>query len=273
MKPAASPDDDARTLMQTASAAALAREPDNLPTRQHSGTVEAPAVPDLRLSVVIPLAPGETDLPELLRQLGALPGPCEVILVHTDQRAVERPTAWPDHLQLHAIASAPGRARQQNAGADAARGRWLWFLHADSRLQQSTLSALGAFLDKNADAMGYFDLDFAADGPRLAKLNAWGANLRSHWLGLPFGDQGLLLTATRFAELGRFDEQAEYGEDHLLVWAAKGAGLPVRCLGARLQTSARKYARHGWLGTTLRHWRLTLAQAWPAWRALRRNSR
>ncbi|MGB8636058.1 MAG: glycosyltransferase family 2 protein [Rhodanobacteraceae bacterium] len=273
MKPAPCLDEDARTLKRTESAAPPAQPPAESGTREVPDQVDAATAPALRLSVIIPLAPGETDWQELLRQLGALPAQSEVILVHAEQEAVQQPPAWPESLRLRAIASTPGRARQQNVGAEAARGRWLWFLHADSRMQRSTLSALCAFLDTEADAMGYFDLVFAADGPRLAKLNAWGANLRSRWLRLPFGDQGLLLPATRFAELGRFDEQARCGEDHLLVWAAHQAGLPVCGLGASLQTSARKYRRHGWLGTTLRHWRLTLAQAWPAWRRMRRNSR
>ena len=100
-------------------------------------------------------------------------------------------------------------------------------------------------------------------------MNAAGANLRARWLGLPFGDQGLLLPRACFEALHGFDEQAAYGEDHLLVWAARRAGLPLRHIPAVLETSARKYARHGWLRTTWRHWRLTVAQAWPAWRAMR----
>lgn len=80
-----------------------------------------------------------------------------------------------------------------NVGADSARGEWLWFLHADSRLGPATLWALQRFLDRDVDALGYFDLAFRRDGPRLAALNAWGANLRSRWLGLPFGDQGFVI--------------------------------------------------------------------------------
>jgi hypothetical protein len=75
-----------------------------------------------------------------------------------------------------------------------------------------------------------------------------------------------------FLVLKGFDEQASYGEDHLLVWAAHRAGLPLRQIPSTLETSARKYAKHGWLSTTIMHWWLTVAQAWPAWRSARRAS-
>ena len=227
----------------------------------------------LRLSVIVPLASGETAWHGLLDQLAtALSEDCEVILVHADTQPAS-PIQWLARSRLRQHASPPGRAAQQNRGAHAAHGRWLWFLHADSRLQPDTLPALWRFVERDDDALGYFDLAFDHDGPRLAAVNAWGANLRSRALKMPFGDQGLLLPARRFAALDGFDELARYGEDHLLVWTARRAGLPILGVGAPLQTSARKYARHGWLRTTWRHLRLTLIQAWPQWRRLRRERR
>ena len=223
----------------------------------------------LQLSVIVPLAPGETAWLPLLAQLRALPAGSEVIVVHAG--SPRQPVSdWPATVALRQCVSAPGRARQQNLGASVARGRWLWFVHADSQLLPATLPALQRFVTRPHDALGYFDLRFDNDGPRLAVLNAWGANLRSHWLKLPFGDQGLLLPTARFAALGGFDESVACGEDHLLVWAARHAGLPIVAVGAWLCTSARKYARHGWLRTTVRHGWLTLLQAWSARRNLQR---
>lgn len=221
------------------------------------------------LSVVIPLAPGETEHAELLAALHALPGGHEVILVRAAGQPVQDESGWSHHLTLRQVETPAGRARQMNAGAAAAHGEWLWFLHADSRLTVETLSRLLAFTRRGAPALGWLDLRFRADGPWPTRLNAWGANRRSAWLGLPFGDQGLVLPAESFRALGGYDEAAHYGEDHLLVWAAHTACLPVLRVGAGLSTSARKYAHRGWLSTTWLHWHLTVAQAWQAWRRLR----
>lgn len=226
-----------------------------------------------QLSVIVPVAADETRWHALLDQLGVgLPAGCEVIAVHAEMT----PTTdfvWTAQSELRQLASPPGRAHQQNLGAQAAHGHWLWFLHADSQLQPDTLPALWRFLQCSDDAIGYFDLCFSHDGPPAAALNAWGANRRSHWFKMPFGDQGLLLPARRFTALGGFEESARYGEDHLLVWAARRAGVPILPVGATLQTSARKYARHGWLRTTVKHLRLTLIQAWPQWRQWQRERR
>lgn len=232
---------------------------------------ETGAPEDLPLSVIVPLAPGETEAGKLLNQLTALPTGSEVIVVHAENRPASRPPNWPATLAYRECTHLAGRARQLNLGAQLARGRWLWFLHADSRLLESTLPALQRFIARPEEALGWFDLRFRSDGPRLVVLNAVGANLRAHWLGIPFGDQGLVLPRSRFETIGGFDENVPYGEDHLLVWAARRAGLPVRPVGAPLQTSARKYTRHGWLTTTVKHWRLTADQAWPEWRRNRRT--
>ena len=222
------------------------------------------------LSVIVPLAPAEQEWQPLLQQLAALPPGSEVIVVGTDEQSRQPPATWPKSLRYRSCRSEPGRARQQNLGAGMAGGDWLWFVHADSRLRPETLRELQRFIELDRAALGWFTLAFRNDGPRWTVLNAIGANLRARWLGMPFGDQGLLLPRACFAALHGFDEQAAYGEDHLLVWAARHAGVPLQHIPAVLETSARKYARDGWLRTTLRHWRLTAAQAWPAWRAMRR---
>ncbi len=221
------------------------------------------------LSVIVPLAPGEDEWQPLLEQLAALPPGSEVIVVCADDVPRPPPPAWPVQLRYHTCRSEPGRARQQNLGARVANGDWLWFVHADSRLRAETLPALQDFIAQGNESLAWFSLAFRQDGPRWTALNAAGANWRAHRLGLPFGDQGLLLPRARFEALHGFDEHVAYGEDHLLVWAARQAGLPLRHIPAVLETSARKYARYGWLRTTFRHWRLTAAQAWPAWRAAR----
>lgn len=227
------------------------------------------------LSVIVPVARDETHWRALLDDLANLPAASEVILVRAgpDELSLPGKSSWPAGNLVAQIESAPGRARQMNVGARHARGRWLWFLHADTRLPLPALVALNAFLACGHEALGWFDLRFRDDGPALTCLNARAARWRSRWLGLPFGDQGFVIPARAFAQLGSYDETVRYGEDHLLVWAAHAKRLPVHRIGATILTSARKYAARGWMRTTLRHLTLTLHQALPAWWRMRRRLR
>ena len=227
-----------------------------------------PAPPLANITVVVPVGPGDQVAPLLLTQLDALPPDAEVIFVYAEADAASlavRPMSnvGPMWRRLRAT---PGRGGQQNAGATAATHDWLWFLHADSQLSPETLSALATFVQPGEKALGYFDLDFLDDGPALTRLNAFGARLRSRWFGLPFGDQGLVILRRVFEELGGFDTTLNRGEDHELLWRARRAGIPVRRIGAKLYTSARKYAEEGWWSATAWHIRET-------WRQARRFSR
>lgn len=214
------------------------------------------------LSIIIPLARSEPAISALLGLLAEHCSAAQVLCVQAglleDRRCQIGREQW--------LTCEPGRALQQNLGARHATGRWLWFLHADSVFDASAVLALAEFLKLAPRALGYFELRFGADGPVLTRVNAWAANWRSHIFGLPFGDQGFVLERTVFERLGGFDESAPFGEDHLLVWTAKRAGIRTRAIGAALTTSARKYKERGWLRTTAQHFRGTWLQAWQQWR-------
>ena len=217
------------------------------------------------LAIVVPAGPGDSAWHGLLPQLGAAHAR-EIALVLPVSEP-ETPVELPGNATV--VRSAVGRACQLNAGANATGADWLWFVHADSRLTAATIDALHRFVAADADAIGYFDLRFLDDGPRLTALNTIGARLRSRWLGLPFGDQGLLMPRRVFEAIGGFDDRHRDGEDHALIWSARRLAVPLLALRAPIFTSARKYAQRGWGTTTARHLRLTCAQAWRFSRAER----
>ena len=218
-----------------------------------------------RLAVVVPVGPGDTLAEALVLQLDSLPARAQVLVVcssHAEVARLSRQLAPHVRPEWTVLAAHAGRASQQNAGAALAGRPWLWFLHADSVLSSTALPALARLVAGDAPALGYFDLQFLDDGPALMRLTAAGAWLRSRWLQLPFGDQGLVLPRLLFERLGHFDTLLESGEDHDLVWRVRRAGVPLRPLRAPLYTSARKYVVHGWGRTTLQHLGATWDQAW-----------
>lgn len=225
------------------------------------------------ISIIIPLGPKEDRVSRLLEDLVFLPDEAEIILVPcvvdpSYQEQILNHSALKNRIRW--VPASRGRGAQMNAGAAVARHPFLWFLHADSRLTPATLAALQSALVKAPDALHYFHLRFTGGSPRPMKVNQWGARFRSCILGLPFGDQGFCLHKDRFAEIGGYPEHARYGEDHLLVWSARRAGIKTRCIGVALETSAREYQKNGWLGLTLKRQFLWIRQALPeSYRSIR----
>jgi hypothetical protein len=210
------------------------------------------------LSVVIPAGPGDREWTALLDDLPASDD-LERLLVLAEGDPL--PVTPPGTRVLTAPA---GRARQINAGLAAAHGGTVWVLHADSRIDAETLAvarhAAAGFARCDAPALCWFNLTFH-DGPRAMAINAFGANLRSRWFGMPFGDQGFLAPRALFESLGGFDPSVGRGEDHAFVHAAQRAGLPLRRLPGRVATSARRYVEQGWWRTTREHLVLTWRQS------------
>ncbi len=208
------------------------------------------------VSVIIPLGPAEQALPVLFARLHLLSPQWEVIVALCPANAQLVDTLGGAGLRDVKVVIAPqGRARQMNLAAQQAAGRHLWFLHADSRLTPEAVLALQQSLRRWPHRLLYFRLRFAADGRGPMALNALGANLRADWLQVPFGDQALCLPRELFERLGGYPEDVAYGEDHLLVWRVRLAGVELASTGCVLETSAVKYRQQGW-------WRLTLLYQW-----------
>lgn len=205
------------------------------------------------LSILVPTGPGDRAWETLWPEL-PLGDAVERLLVLPEGEPCGRGPA--STRVLHAPA---GRARQLNAGLEAAHGTTVWILHGDSRLRPETVAGALAFAHECPRALGWFALGFF-DGPPQMRLNAFGANLRSRFFGMPFGDQGLIAPRQVYVDLGGFDESIGRGEDHAFVWAARHAGVPLRQLPGRVSTSARRYIEHGWWRTTREHLALTWHQ-------------
>ncbi|MGE3535702.1 MAG: glycosyltransferase family 2 protein [Parachlamydiales bacterium] len=212
------------------------------------------------LSIIIPIGATESEWPILLSDLELLPQESEIIIVVPDGCPFPQAKAG-----LRFVQSPPGRAKQMNTGARQARNKFLWFVHADSRIPSQSIEALKNALIEAPSRLHFFDLEFLADGPVLTRLNTLGAWVRARLLGLPFGDQGFCISKNLFESLGRFPENVLYGEDHLFVWKARKSGIPIRSTRGRIYTSSRKYRDKGWAKTTLQHGYLTAKQALPEW--------
>ncbi len=135
-----------------------------------------------------------------------------------------------------------GRGPQLNAGAGAARGRILIFLHADTLLPAGYLGAIRRTLADPGVALGAFRLRIDRPGVFLRLVEA-AVDLRSRRLGLPYGDQAIFLRAKSFRHLGGFAE-IPLMEDVDLVARARAVGS-IRILPEAVMTSGRRWEAAG----------------------------
>lgn len=142
------------------------------------------------------------------------------------------------------------RAARMNAGAAAAGGRILLFLHADTLLPSGYGALVRRALEDPATVAGAFR--FRTDGSGAAiRVVERVVNFRSSVLRWPYGDQGLFLEKRVFVEAGGF-APLPVMEDFDLVRRLRRRG-PVVTLAEPVRTSARRWERSGVVRTTLRN--------------------
>jgi rSAM/selenodomain-associated transferase 2 len=190
------------------------------------------------LSVVIPALNAAATLEATLASLGG--AAAEVVVV--DGGSADATPAIGAAAGARVIAAPRGRGAQLAAGIAAARGAWLLLLHADTRLAPGWAAVARAFMAAGEGRAGYFRFALASADPRarrLERLVAW----RCRVLGLPYGDQGLLLARRLLDAVGGM-RPLPLMEDVDLVRRLGRRRLAA--LGAEAVTSAARWEREGW---------------------------
>ncbi|HYF53226.1 MAG TPA: TIGR04283 family arsenosugar biosynthesis glycosyltransferase [Salinarimonas sp.] len=208
----------------------------------------------MRLSVVVPVLDEAEGIRDVLARLAPLRARgAEVIVADGGSRdgTPERAAPFADRV----IRAPRGRASQMNAGAAAATGDVLLFLHADTVLPPDADRLIRAGLAAGA-AWGRFDVAIAG-AHRLLPVIAALMNHRSRLSGIATGDQAIFVRADAFEEVGGYPD-IPLMEDIALSGALKRAGRPL-CLRQRVVTSGRRWERHGVGRTILLMWRLRLS--------------
>ncbi|WP_339485896.1 TIGR04283 family arsenosugar biosynthesis glycosyltransferase [Pseudomonas sp. EL_65y_Pfl2_R95] len=206
------------------------------------------------LSVIIPARNEAQTLPLLLHDLSALRAAgAELIVVDgaSDDATCDVAAAYVDQL----LSSKPGRALQMNTGAAAARGDYLWFVHADTRISAGSIQCLlDTLLER--PLWGRFDVRLSGQGMVLRLIGTM-INLRSRVSAIATGDQGIFVARATFESLEGYASIALM-EDVELCTRLKVLARP-RCLRPALLTSSRRWEQNGVLRTVVLMWRLRLA--------------
>ncbi|HCK84041.1 MAG TPA: glycosyl transferase family 2 [Hyphomonadaceae bacterium] len=196
------------------------------------------------ISVIIPALNAALSLPTAIASVACAD---EIIVVDGGSSDGSAQTAAAAGARV--ISAARGRGTQLAAGARAARNDWRLFLHADTQLAPGWAPLVRDFSKAGADraATFRFALDDASWQARaLEQTVDW----RTRWLGLPYGDQGLLIHRDLYEALGGF-RPVPIMEDIDIVRRIGRARLIQ--LDHRAVTSAIRWRRRGWLRQSLQN--------------------
>lgn len=201
-----------------------------------------------QLSIVIPTLDAAATLPSTLAAVHAWPG---VELIVADGGSNDDTVAIAEAAGAKVVRGARGRGAQLASGAAAAHGDWLLFLHADTTPEPGWAAAAAAFIadPANVARAGVFALRFDDPAPaarRLERIVAW----RTRRLGLPYGDQGLLIARRFYDSLGGFRPLVLMEDVDL---AGRIGKRRLALLPAAVLTSAVRYRREGWYRRPLRN--------------------
>jgi rSAM/selenodomain-associated transferase 2 len=208
----------------------------------------------MTISVIIPTLHEEKTLPGTLARLRH-PAFSEVLVVDAgsrDRTLADIALANP----LSRVLNAPmGRARQMNAGAAAAKGELLLFLHADTLLPATAAQDITHAMADTRIAGGRFDARLVPDCGLLwivGRMMSW----RSRLTGIATGDQAIFVRRKVFEDLGGFPD-IPIMEDIAFSRRLKQAGH-IAALPSCVLTSGRRWERHGTINTILLMWWLRL---------------
>ncbi|MDE0555439.1 MAG: TIGR04283 family arsenosugar biosynthesis glycosyltransferase [Candidatus Poribacteria bacterium] len=204
-----------------------------------------------KISVIIPVLNEAKILEKTLSQLQPELGSHELIVV--DGGSTDASVRIAEKYG-RVITSERGRAKQLNAGAAAATGEILIFLHADIWLESGALAAVVTALSSGYVGGG-FRQKIDAEG-FLYRLIEMGGDLRGRYLKVFYGDSGIFLTRMDFEKLGGFPD--------VPIMEEMKFSRELRCLGKTtlltpyIHISARRWEASGIVRTTLKNWLITL---------------
>lgn len=198
----------------------------------------------MRLSVIIPTFNEQERIAQTVRMARAA-GVAEVIVA--DGGSSDGTVAAASAAGAKTLIGPKGRGPQQNAGARAARGDTLLFLHADTALPADFPGYIEAALARPGVSAGAFRFRLDERGFSMA-LVEWMVKWRCRFRQTPYGDQAIFMRRTAFEQAGGFPE-APVMEDYELIRRLQRQGK-IAIADADAVTSARRWKRKGLLMAT-----------------------
>ncbi len=205
----------------------------------------------LPLSVIVPTLNEASLLPTTIADIRARLPDAEIIIA--DGGSNDDTAGLAIAAQVILVHAPRGRGPQCRAGADAASGELLLFLHADTTLPAHASQVLQRAFAHREVKIGTFRLTFDS-AHWFLRASAWCSRIDSVFTR--FGDQGIVIRRDFYTELGGFSPWPLFEDVDLLRRARRQTR--VWSFPANVITSARRFRRHGPVSQQLQNTRLLL---------------
>lgn len=204
-----------------------------------------------KISIIIPVLNEAKILDQTLSRLYSELGSHELIIV--DGGSTDGSTRIAEQYGT-VRTSERGRSKQLNAGAAAASGNILIFLHADIWLEPGALAAVETVLSSGYVGGGFRQ---KIDGKNmLYRAIEIAGNIRGKYLKVFYGDSGIFLSRADFEKIGGFRE-IPILEEMEFSKALRRLGKTT-LITPHIHISARRWEKRGVLRTTVNNWLITL---------------
>lgn len=186
------------------------------------------------VSIIIPTFNEEKNIENIQNQLNRLLGDFEVIFSDgfSSDKTYEK-------IEMMKIREVRYRSNQMNKAVEYSKGDYIWFLHADSKIDRYSVIKI----EESNALWGCFELKF--DSKKfMMKIVSKFSNWRARYRKIVFGDQGIFIRKSLFEEIGGY-ESIPLMEDYELSIRLKKKGIRPSILKLPIVTSSRRFDKNG----------------------------
>jgi len=203
------------------------------------------------LSVIIPTLNESKSLPLLLSDLSELRN-TEILIIDSFSKDKTREIASIYGAKSYQL-NQNNRGLQMNFGAKKATGKWLLFIHADSRLKEKWSEEINLIMQRNRPIVHFFKFKINSQ-KTIYRLLEFLVNMRCFFFKDPYGDQGLLIQKNKYLKNEGFKEIPLMEDIDFIKRIKKKEDLV--CLKNSIYTSSRKWDQNNFFIQSFKNWKL-----------------